>query len=338
MTTSSENSPHTGRRAFVFYTNWYTDVIDSLTPEQVDEFILIIVRYATFGTLPGASATPVVRTMFGLIRNVIDADLKKYDAITLRNREKAEASAAKTRSKVRQLAMAKVEALEAARTAGAPAADAFGAAVSDAVTDAAVDVFDNQQHRPTAPIHNTQHSTPITQHSTPNTQHPELKKQEEEAPAPFNDIAAYWREHGYKSDPTEFYAYYSRRCWMNNRGLPIRSWQRAAVMWEDKFRRDVLPVRRREAQAEAQMRREAQQVESEQIRRAVRLDREAEEDRRQARALSPQHSKHMFHRAVLLCNGNEDRAIDLMRRVPDDPDLFRRLSEGYIPAATSRQG
>ena len=73
-TTNQNPSPSPGRRAFVFYTNWYTDVVGSLTAEQVDEFILIIVRYATFGTLPDADATPVVRTMFGLIRNAIDAD------------------------------------------------------------------------------------------------------------------------------------------------------------------------------------------------------------------------------------------------------------------------
>lgn len=321
-TTNQNPSPSPGRRAFVFYTNWYTDVVGSLTAEQVDEFILIIVRYATFGTLPDADATPVVRTMFGLIRNAIDADLKKYDAMVERNRAKAEASAAKRRSTLKARVKQNIDAQN----------DAAGAQNADDGADVAhgVDIAGNQGQRRLEPILNTQHSELNTQHSELSTQHSASKaEKEEEAPVRREDVEAFWQEHGYKSSSDEFYDYYERHHWITTRGLPVRSWQRAAVMWEDKFRRDVLPARRREAMAEAQMRREATRVESEEIRRTERLSREAEEDRRAARAVGPDQSMFMFRRAVSLCNGNEDRAIDLMRRAPDDPALFRRLNEGF---------
>lgn len=320
-TTNQNPTPSHGRRAFVFYTNWYTDVIDSLTPEQVDEFILIIVRYATFGTLPAADATPVVRTMFGLIRNAIDADLKKYDAMVERNRARAEASAAKRRSTMKARVKQNIEAQNDAASAKRVDDDGVAASV--------VNDVENQEQRRLEPIHNTQYSTPNTQHSELNTQDSVENNKKEEAPVRRDVVEAYWQEHGYKSSSREFYDYYERHHWVTSRGLPVRSWQRAAVMWEDKFRRDVLPVRRREALAEAQMKREATSAENEQIRRSVREEREAEEDRRAARAVGPDQSMYMFRRAVSLCNGNEDQAIDLMRRAPDDPALFRRLNEGY---------
>lgn len=79
---------NTERKAFIFYSNWYSDVSESLTEAQQGEFLLTVVRYATEGTLPDTRTTPVVASMFGLIRMAIDADLEKYEKMVQRNHKR----------------------------------------------------------------------------------------------------------------------------------------------------------------------------------------------------------------------------------------------------------
>ena len=307
------------RKAFIFYSNWYTDACRSLTGPQLAEFVLVIIRYASEGTLPDDTTTPIVRTMFDLIRFSIDADLKKYEEMVEANRAKAEASAEKRRSIVKRVTTERL-------------AD---------VTTPDVDIVDSQRPQCLEPRNKNQKSKNKNQETLQ-----EEKKEEEargEMLAPRDEVEAFWREHRYKSSVDEFLDYYTSRHWVTARGIPLRSWKRAAVMWEDKFRRDVLPQRLREARAQATLDAEARSTqranEAAAQRRSERAQREAEADRTARRSVSPELGKHMYRRALSLANGNDDIALDLMRRAPDDAELFKRLAEGASPPALpNREG
>lgn len=311
-TTQNPQTPHSGgeegpqRRAFIFYSNWYTDARRGLDDKQLAEFVLVIIRYASEGILPNDTTSPVVRTMFGLIRNVIDKDLAKYEEIAEENRHKAEKSAEKRRSVIKRVTSERLADVD--------------------VTPPDVDVADSQRLQCLEPIHNTQYSEL-------NTQNTQEEKKEEEALARREDVETFWREHHYKSDMGEFLDYYTCRHWMTARGVAVRSWKRAAVMWEDKFRRDVLPQRRREERAqatlEAERRTARHDTDAANERRSAQAQREADQDRTARRKVSPELGKHMYRRALLLTNGNDPAAMDLMRQAPDNPDIFKRLAEGY---------
>lgn len=304
------------RKAFIFYSNWFTDARRSLTDSQLAEFLLVIIRYASENALPDDTTTPIVATMFALIRNAIDKDLTKYEEIAEENRLKAEKSAEKRRSAIKRITAENV--------------------VDDNLADPDVEVVDYEQSQCLQPILNTQYSELNTQDSTQKG-----KKGEEEARgemlAPREEIEAYWRDHHYKSDVSEFLDYYTRRHWVTSRGIRLRSWKRAAVMWEDKYCRDVLPQRRREARVQATL--EAHErtarLDSEAAtqRRAHQATLEADQDRTQRRSVSAELGKYMYRRALLLTNGNDNVAMELMRQAPDNSTIFKRLAEGYTPTA-----
>ena len=303
-----------GRKAFIFYSKWYSDARRGLDDAQLAEFVLVIIRYASEGAEPDDATTPIVRMMFELIRNVIDKDLAKYEEMVEINRLKAEASVENRRSAIRRLTVEKT--------------------AQESLAPSVVEVVDNEQSQCIEPIHNTQY----TEHNTQNSR----EKGEEEARGEMlvqrEEVEAYWREHHYRSDVDEFFDYYARRHWITSRGIRLRSWKRAAVMWEDKYCRDVLPVRRREARAQAAV--EAENVSNRRAteaaaqRRDERARREAEADRAARRRVSPELGKHMYQRAMLLANGDDALAMNLMQRAPDDPSVFKRLAEGYRGAAT----
>lgn len=289
---AAAQSPHVNtaveeskRKAFVFYSNWYSDCALSLSEEAQGRFFLILIRYACQGIVPDENVPATFRTMFGLVRPAIDADLLKYDKIVDMNRKRAE--------KRKQ---------QAAEKNGVRCAE-------------------NQCNSPEKPIINNQQSEISNQQST-------LGKEKEEAHPQFSEVESYWREHNFKSDAREFFDYYAARDWFNRKGERIQSWKKAAVMWEDKFRRDVLPMRRREQAAEAAERKAHQSAERESIRTAVRQDREAEADRRAATAVTPEVAKRMYEEALRLSAGNDDAALALLQRADDDPVLRQRLAGG----------
>lgn len=306
--------PNTTRKSFLFYFNWYTDARKGLTDTQLAEFVLLVIQYAAEGTLPDGNTTPVVATMFGLVRPAIDADLKKYDAIVIENRSRGEKSAEKRRSPIRKITLEKV--------------------ANDDVTPSDVDVVDNQGQQCLEPIIDNRELIIDNRNEV-------KEKKEEEAPrgalAPREEVEAYWREHHYKSDINEFLDYYSRRHWITSRGIPIRSWKRAAIMWEDKFCRDVLPVRRREARAqaavEAQTRHTQQAAQAAAQRRFEHERQDAERERNATRCVTPEVGRRMLQQALTLANGDETRAMELMRQAPDNPELFKRLNS---PLALNR--
>lgn len=274
------------RKAFVFYSNWYSDCALSLSEEDQGRFFLILIRYACQGIVPDENVPATLRTMFGLVRPAIDADLQKYDKIVETNRKRAEKRK-----------------LQAAEKNGGRCAE-------------------NQRNSPEEPIINNQQSEIRNQQSTLG------KEKEEEAHPRFSEVQDYWREHNFKSDVREFFDYYDACGWFNRKGERIQSWKKAAVMWEDKFRRDVLPVRRREQAAEAAMHKAHQAAERENIRTAVRQDREAEADRRAAVAVTPEVARRMYEEALRLSAGNDDQALALLQRADDDPVLRQRLAGG----------
>lgn len=288
-----------GRKAFLFYTNWYDDSMISLTTEEQAEFILIIVRYGAKGIVPGEETSPTLRTMFGLIRNAIDTDLQKYETISEINREKAKKSAEKRRSKVKKAAPA--------------------------------ELTQNEQVQAIEPILNTQHSILNTQNSTLDTQNsvPEKKEGSKEALPQKSEIEAYWAEHKMKSNWEEFFDFYDRNGWLNQRGEQMRSWKYAAHFWEEKYRRDVLPARLREAAVDAQERRSAEAAEAQRIREEKRRAAMAEAAEREAQAVSREQGLYMYRRALELAKGDKPEAMGLLQRANTEPDIFRLLSAGY---------
>lgn len=272
------------RKAFVFYSNWYTDSIQSLTEEEQAHFLLVLVRYACEGTLPDDTVPPVLRTMFGLVRNVIDADLRKYDTISERNRKRA--------AKHKKTVAKKTPTL----------------------------CVENQRTTPENPILNTHNTELNTQNTVPNVE------EKEEAPVRFSEVEAYWREHSLKSDAHEFYNYYEAHGWVSRKGTRIQSWKKAALMWEDKYRRDVLPMRRAEEAAERAARRAARSAEAQQIREKAREERTAEADRSAAVAVSRDVGRRMYAEALRMTAGDNDAALRLLRQAEDDAALFRRLA------------
>lgn len=137
--TPAANTERQERRAFLFYTNWYDDISLSLTPQEQGEFLLVVVRYASTGEMPGPDVTPVVKTMFGLIRFVLDADLKKYDEMVEVNKQRAKTSADRRRSQVKTIA-AENRAAAAAETTSDAVASMSVAAVPTAVVNSAATV------------------------------------------------------------------------------------------------------------------------------------------------------------------------------------------------------
>ena len=282
------------KKAFLFYTNWYDDTLQSLTEEEQGKFLLIIVRYATKGEVPDDSTPAILRTMFGLIRNVIDVDLVKYEKAANKLRERAAKLRERTAKRRKTVA----------------------------ATDQTLCV-DSQHTNPENPLHLTPNTLPLT----PDTVNEE--KKEEEALARFADVEVYWQQRGFKSSAREFYDFYELRQWVGRRGERISSWKKAACMWEDKFRRDVLPVRRREQMAEARERRELQAAENRRIREEQREAREAEDAQRGAHAVTREQGRYMYDRALRLSDGDDAAAMALLERSSRDPAIFRRLLEGF---------
>lgn len=268
------------RKAFVFYSNWYDDTLQSLSREEQGEFLLTVVHYAVRGELPSDACNPVIRTMFGLIRPAIDADLQKYDRIVENNRKRADMNHERC--------------------------------VENQRTDHKKPIINNQES-----IISNQESSSIEE------------KKEEEALARFADVEVYWQQRGFKSSAREFYDFYELRQWVGRRGERISSWKKAACMWEDKFRRDVLPVRRREQMAEARERRELQAAENRRIREAEREAREAEDAQRGAHAVTREQGRYMYDRALRLSDGDDAAAMALLERSSRDPAIFRLLLEGF---------
>lgn len=337
------------RKAFVFYVNWFEDTADALTREEQGDFFRAIVRYASRGELPGDDVSPVVKSMFGLIRNVIDANLAKYDKIVEKNRQRAAKSAEKRASQSKK---AKVE-----------------------------KIVDNQQFCASEQILDTRYSKLDTQNKTSEDEKERTNETlerglghggEDRAAAPAgplsagdadsaaadakaatvagadgetaelvvvptrDEVEAYWRERNLKSSWQDFYGYYERMEWRNTRGCRLRSWKSAAFFWEEKFRRDVLPAIRRTAAAEADaataLNARNLAAEKARIRAEAREAFSAEADERAAKAVSPEMGRYMYNRALALCNGDADRAIDLLKRGDTDSALFARLTEGYRAA------
>lgn len=293
----AQPKPEIDKKAFLFYTNWYDDTLQSLTEEQQGKFLLIIVRYASYGILPDDSTPAILRTMFGLIRNVIDADLVKYEKAANKLRERAAKLHERTAKRRKTVA----------------------------ATEQTLSV-DTQRNNPENPLH----LTPDTLHLTPNTLSEE--KKEEEALARFADVEVYWQQRGFKSSAREFYDFYDLRQWVGRRGERMQSWKKAACMWEDKFRRDVLPVRRREAQAEAREQREQRQAENRRIREEQREARKAEADDRAVHTVTREQSRYMYSRAMALAGGDDTRAMELLERSAHDAATFHHLLEGYRQA------
>lgn len=275
------------KKAFLFYTNWYADCAAALSEEELGKFLIVIVRYASSGILPDATVPAVVRSMFGLIRNVIDKGLENYDKVVEKNRQIA---AKRTKNNAEK---SKTRAVENQRKTSDPLI----------------------------------HDTCNMEHDTCNMLSEE-KKQEEARPR-FSDIEAYWQERQMKSSAREFYDFYESRGWLGRNGAHIQSWKRAALMWEDKFRRDVLPLRRREEAAAQAERRKERSRENERIRQEERLAREAEADSRAARAVDHRLGLYMYRRALDLCHGDEQQAMRLTQQASTDPKVFEMLREGW---------
>lgn len=279
------------KKAFLFYFNWYEDSLISLTEEEQGIFLLIIVRYASQGILPDETVPPTIRSMFGLIRNAIDSGVEKYEKVVEKNRK---ANARRRRKAPRPASASCVE---------------------------------PQRTTPGGVILDTSHLSLDTSHLSPDTTHllPEPKEKEEVRPL-YSDVEAYWQERGFKSSAREYYDYYEGCGWFSRKGERIRSWKKAAIMWEDKYRRDILPVRRAEQAAERAEQRAQREAETRQQRSAERRQQSAEADRRAAVAVSPDLARRMYATALREADGDESRAMALLRQAEDDRDLFLRLA------------
>lgn len=367
---SAATAGREGRRAFLFYTNWIEDTRTSLTPEQLSEFITIVVRYGCDGTPPDPDATPVVVTMFGLIRNVIDADLRKYEAKAERNRR---AQARRATSAATSSAASKAPAIPTPDASSTPSATPTVAASA-----AASHLADSQQDAPAVTdISNTHHTEPMTQHTSLTTQDtpvsspslipsatdagkaPEAAERSASpvspvtpssdmpaasaattsvatpatrrtgAPATIDEMRAYWQSHGLTSSLDEFWSYYSATGWTNKRGERLTAWKRAALVWDDRYRRQIAPMRRRIAEAERREREAERASEAAAERARQREARDAEADERQARAVSPDLGRYMTERALAITAGDNAAAMKLLRAASSDANLFDHLAEGY---------
>lgn len=387
---SAATAGREGRRAFLFYTNWIEDTRTSLTPEQLSEFITIVVRYGCDGTPPDPDATPVVVTMFGLIRNVIDADLRKYEAKAERNRR---AQARRATSAATSSAATKAPAIPTPDASSTPSATPTVAASATASH-----LADSQQDAPAVTdISNTHHTEPMTQHTSPTTQNPPLSSpslipsatdagkapeaaersaspvslvtpssdmpaasaattsvaatsatsasvapsaaattsaatpttRRTGAPATIDEMRAYWQAHGLTSSLDEFWSYYSATGWTNKRGERLTAWKRAALVWDDRYRRQIAPMRRRIAEAERREREAERASEAAAERARQREARDAEADERQARAVSPDLGRYMTERALAITAGDNAAAMKLLRAASSDANLFDHLAEGY---------
>lgn len=275
------------KKAFLFYTNWYADCAAALSEEELGKFLIVIVRYASSGTLPDDGTPAIVRSMFGLIRPAMDADIVKYEKAAEKKRKQAMARSQKQAPKPEPRAV------------------------------------ENQRKASEEPL------IVNSKLSIDNSKSLSVEKKKEEARPRFSDIEAYWRERQMKSCAREFYDFYESRGWLGRNGAHIQSWKRAALMWEDKFRRDVLPLRRREEAAAQAERRKERSRENERIRQEERLAREAEADSRAARAVDHRLGLYMYRRAVELCHGDEQQAMRLTQQASTDPKVFEMLREGY---------
>lgn len=332
------------RKAFMFYTNWFEDTADALSREEQGDFFRAIVRYASRGELPGDDVSPVVKSMFGLVRNVIDANSEKYDKIVEKNRQRAAKSAEKRSAQSRK---AKVEkTVENEQFSGSEQildTRYLKQETKNMLFEDEKERKNESQQRVLGRSHDVGSDVSAgtvqaggvgdeIDHAAP-----AVDADQSEVVKPSREEAeAYWRERGFKSDWKEFYAYYERLEWRNIRGGRLRSWKSAAFFWEDKYRKDVLPAIRRTAAVEAQeakVRRDRDRaVENARFRAEAREARAAEADERAAKAVSPEQGKFMFDRAMQLCANDSDRAIDLLKRSDSDPALFARLTEGYKAA------
>lgn len=332
------------RKAFMFYTNWFEDTADALSREEQGDFFRTIVRYASRGELPGDDVSPVVKSMFGLIRNVIDSNTEKYDKIVEKNRQRAAKSAGK---RAAQSKKAKKEKIVENEQFSAPEQ------ILDTrylIQETKNMLFEDEKERKNESQQRVfERSHDVGGDVSAGTVQADCDgdevgraasdvdaDQDELVKPSREEVEAYWRERRLKSDWKEFYAYYERLEWRNVRGHRLRSWKSAAFFWEDKYRKDVLPAIRRTAAVEAQeakVRRDHDRAaENARFRAEAREARAAEADERAAKAVSPEQGKFMFDRAMQFCAFDTDRAIELLKRSDSDPALFARLTEGYKAA------
>lgn len=62
---------------------------------------------------------------------------------------------------------------------------------------------------------------------------PEVKAEKECGNRPEkSEVAAFFKQHGFKASPKEFYEYYEAANWCTADGTPMKTWQTAAFMWE----------------------------------------------------------------------------------------------------------
>lgn len=338
------------RKAFVFYVNWFEDTADALSREEQGDFFRAIVRYASRGELPGDDVSSVVRGMFKLIRPAIDSNFEKFDKKTEANKKRAAKSAEKRASQCKKTKKEKI-------------VDNQQFSASEHIIENCELRIENREllfddekermkeslERDLAHDHDAgaaddggvqaggscgQTGAPCGQAETLQT---DAAGESDATAVPTRDeVKAYWRERSLKSDWTEFYSYYERMAWRNVKGQRLRSWKSAAFFWEEKYRRDVLPAIRRTAAAEAQvatvLKAKSRAAENARVRAEAREAFSAEADERAAKAVTPEMGKYMYNRALELCNGDSDGAIELLKRGDSDPTLFARLADGYRAA------
>lgn len=336
------------RKAFMFYTNWFEDTADALSREEQGDFFRTIVRYASRGELPGDDVSPIVKSMFGLVRNVIDANTEKYDKIVEKNRQRSAKSAEKRAAQSKKAKKEKT-------------VDNEQFSASEQILDTRYLIqetknmlFEDEKERTKESLERdlVRDGETGAAASARNMQvagadsearGPETGAVAETAAAPEvpsrEEVKAYWRERNLKSDWQEFYSYYNRMEWRNVKGQRLRSWKSAAFFWEEKFRKDVLPAIRRTAAAESQaaseLRAKTQAAENERFRAEARAAFAAEAAERSAKAASPEMSRYMYDRALEWCSGDADRAIELLKQSADNPTLYARLTDGYSPTTAS---
>lgn len=331
------------RKAFVFYVNWFEDTADALSREEQGDFFRAIVRYASRGELPGAEVSPVVKSMFKLICPAIDSNFEKFDKKVEANKKGAVKSAEKRASQSKK---AKKEKMVENEPFQAPEHIIENRELG---MENGEWLFEEEERTKETPKRNFDDGNANGQ-SAPCAAEPRCDGAAEAAvpvaasegesvaaPIPSSEeVEAYWRERHLKSDWQKFFSYYERMEWRSVKGVRLRSWKSAAIFWEEKFRKDVLPAIRRKAEAEAQeiasLSAKSQNAEKARFRAEAREAFMAEADERAAKAVSPEMSKYMYNRAMQLCGGDADRAIDLLKRADDDPPLFARLCQGYAAA------
>lgn len=142
-----------------------------------------------------------------------------------------------------------------------------------------------------------------------------LNEEETRTPPSLEELHAYWQSEGMESSAEEFFDYYSERSWQNSRKQPVSKWRIAARKWERYFQAHVKASRLRAASlAETQRLNLEHQRTVEEERARARREREAEQERCQRRACSHEEARALYALALKACEGNEQRAIEMMKQ------------------------